>query len=223
MLSVLKQCGQFDNTVIIITSDHGENIGEHGHMDHVFSLYNTTLKNPLIIHNTNLFGKGWSDHRQVQLLDLFPTILEIAQIDSKLYPSSGISLLEPEEAFLGRPIFTEYYYPKQQLEVIRDWENNESEPPELERYKRKLSSYEVNGIKLIWSSNGIHELYDVGNDPGEEVNLAPQDPEKVSHLINELKAYEKSYLSLKAAGVESVSPVFDKEGRDHLKALGYLK
>ena len=49
LFALLRRDGRFDNTMIIVTSDHGEQLGEHHHLGHVFSLYNTTVQIPLII------------------------------------------------------------------------------------------------------------------------------------------------------------------------------
>ena len=72
-----KNAGIYDETVFVVTGDHGENIGDHGLMDHQYSLYETLLSVPLVIT-----GPGFDSSRRVekpvQLLDVFPTILDVA-------------------------------------------------------------------------------------------------------------------------------------------------
>ena len=65
-----------DNTLLIITADHGENIGEHGLMDHQYCIYDTLIHVPLIIRFPRAEFKPASVDNQVQTIDIFYSILE---------------------------------------------------------------------------------------------------------------------------------------------------
>src|SRR5690606_8343758 len=80
LYEMLSSAGLLENTAIFLTSDHGENLGEHGLMDHCYCLYETLLRVPLIAHFPSVFGRGERTDRQVQSHDLFPTILELADV-----------------------------------------------------------------------------------------------------------------------------------------------
>ena len=74
VVSLLREEAILDNTLVVVTSDHGENLGEHEMVDHVFNLYETTVRVPLLIRYPELFAAGARDDRMVQLLDLFPSV-----------------------------------------------------------------------------------------------------------------------------------------------------
>ena len=96
----LRQRGILDRTLLIVTSDHGENLGDHGLMSHAYSLHDTLLHVPLLIRYPERFPAGLRVPHQVQLTDLFPTVLDVLQLD--LPPVrrelQGVSLLAPEPA-----------------------------------------------------------------------------------------------------------------------------
>ena len=71
-----------DDTVVIITSDHGEHFGERGHYTHIMSLYNELLWIPLIVHFPQSLAMPGKDQRLVSLNDLYATILDL--VDSPL-------------------------------------------------------------------------------------------------------------------------------------------
>ena len=82
-----------DDTVVIITSDHGEHFGERGHYTHIMSLYNELLWIPLIVHFPQSLAMPGKDQRLVSLNDLYATILDL--VDSPLpRPETSFSLLD---------------------------------------------------------------------------------------------------------------------------------
>jgi len=111
-LDVLDDIGILDQTMVIITADHGENIGDHGLIDHQNSLHDTLLKVPLIIRYPELFPRGKRIKGQVELKDIFFTILDVIDIplpDSKTSNSFLRCAIENK----GRKyVFGEYYTPK---------------------------------------------------------------------------------------------------------------
>ena len=97
LIAGLESAGYLDNTIVVVTSDHGEHLGEHHMLEHQFSLYEGLIHVPLIIRYPPKFAAG-REPRPVSNLDLFPTLLELAGIG---LPSGslnkGISLLSPEK------------------------------------------------------------------------------------------------------------------------------
>lgn len=79
IVHLLKAENEWEETLFIITSDHGENIGDHGLMDHQYALYDTLLHVPLLI-NGGPFEKTINDDF-IQLLDIAPTVLDVLDIE----------------------------------------------------------------------------------------------------------------------------------------------
>jgi len=217
----LRSRGLWDRTLFLVTSDHGENIGDHDHMDHVFSLYETTTQIPLVIHYPPLFRTGYRDPRPVQINDVFPTLLTVAGIDPGLHPSQGMDLLRdgiPED----RPILCEYYFPRQALQCYRNPKDREN--PRLAPYKRRIRSLEQNGWKLVWGSDGQHELYDLTGDAFEETNLLQGGGE--SKTARRLEGLLSVLLERRGRGrpLETPPPPdsLDSDTREALRSLGYL-
>jgi len=226
MVKELKDGGLWENTVFIVTSDHGENIGDHGLMDHVFSLHESIIRVPLLIHYPKLFPPGVRHEYPVELTDIFPTLLEIAGIDFGRYPSQGISLLGPERP-AGSLVISEYYYPRQALEGMKRRGLIETEDREkaLAKYKRRIRAVIDGDMKLIWGGDGRHELYDLGRDPDEKVNLVgdPAYADTVERLIRLLEGMVEKY---RAAGPKQGSAKagqVDDVTREKLKSLGYTQ
>ena len=92
LLNALKELKIDKNTLIILTADHGEMLGDHNTYFIHASCYEENIKVPLIIRFPGLFPKGKVISRQVSLVDIAPTILEIAGI-RKPYYIQGESLL----------------------------------------------------------------------------------------------------------------------------------
>lgn len=174
-LDDLKARGLWDKTVVIITGDHGDSLGEHGILGHMEGLYENTLHVPLMLRDPRLPQmSGRRSPELIERIDLTPTVLDIAGAsyeDLELPGRSLLSLLRGpsapwrEYAFAGSKHSTE---PAKDLvmdqRVVRDkrWK--------LHWYLRK----------------GRFELYDLLADPNEELDLSAKRPEVVSKLAFEL-------------------------------------
>ena len=91
----LEKLGIIDNTVLIVTSDHGENLGEHGLIDHLLSMHETTLRIPLVIRYPKRFKAGVRNTDLVSLIDIAPTILDVCNI------KENIPTIRPSETSLA--------------------------------------------------------------------------------------------------------------------------
>jgi len=220
IIKSLQKQNQWKDTVFIVTSDHGENFSEHDLMDHVFSVHESIIKIPLIIHYPKLFPPGTKDYDPTLLLDLFPTILHLSGINKDYFLSHGMDLLENNRS--GRKIFAEYYYPTQ---VINCFPEEEQENIRLERFKRRIKAVIDGQFKFIWGSDGVHELYDLERDPKEEVNLINE--KKFSSqkqlLMEALENYIKNYQTNSAKSLGDSLKKMDSKTLEALRALGYIK
>lgn len=158
VLALLKQQGLDKNTVVIVTSDHGEGFNEHKFYFHGQTLYNEVLHVPLMIHVPGLPHR--QIERRVSLLDLFPTILGLARIKSEvaIRGHSLQPLFSNPAAPHDFPIFAELLrYPN---------------------WKQDIKAMIVGDLKLIYHmTRNTWELYDLAADPGERKNLFFKHPQ----------------------------------------------
>ena len=198
----LRELRLYDNTLIIITSDHGEAFGEHDLVGHDFSLYQHQLYVPLIIKYPGQ-RKGRKVDALVSHVDLMPTVLDAAgvEVPGDLH---GASLLELK-ANGSRGIFAEEYTPAESLRLRRD-------------YPRATWAIFSKNLKLIYSTAGQYELFNLSLDPEEVHNLYSADKHQSRQLAARLHQWLDS-VSIDARAAEVKDPAV----LDRLKALGYLK
>jgi arylsulfatase A-like enzyme len=213
VLSWLEESGMLDQTMVIITADHGENVGDHQLMGHTYCLYDTLLHVPLIIHYPKgITAPGRVEH-QVQTLDLLPTILSIlGDTSSETYRSlQGHDLLSSTKhdytiAEQANPDLTAFYKRFPDVDVSR--------------YDRALKMIRTDRHKYIWCSDGKHELYDLKADPDEESNIISENPDIAKVLDRRLTEWRNSFEA--ALPLDQV-PEFDEAVKARLRALGYLE
>ncbi len=188
LFDYLRELQVLDDTVLIITSDHGENFGEHHLMDHQFCVYDTLLHVPLIIRYPKLFQPGLRVTQQVQTTDIFPTILDIAGIEWDKGKIQRHSLLKQGDA--NEPTFAIAELSKWHW-AVGELKGN----PNFDamKYDRRLKTIRTDSFKYIWASDGNHELYDIRNDSAEINNLIETQPEKAKELKTRLIEWLNSF------------------------------
>ena len=231
LLTTLESDGRHGDTLVIITSDHGENIGDHGHFDHVFSIHNTLLWIPLIIRFPDGAHAGDVRTDTAQLLDLFPTILRLCGVDSHFRPE-GRDLFAPEGRSVKATAMAEFYYPRQVLSVFPE-SHLRQRGERLLPYMRRLRAIQDGKTKLIWSSDGDHEFYRIADDPGELHNLAGRQEFRgaMDHWREQLASLIESHkgdlpleppppVGWMMPGFEQI--IGDPATRERLRSLGYI-
>jgi arylsulfatase A-like enzyme len=217
VIDCLKDLDSLDDTLVIITSDHGENIGEHGLIDHLLSMYETTLHVPLVVRYPTRFKAGTSSDGLVSLVDVFPTVLELCNLRSeseKLEPA-GISFADADgqkRAFIvaenDRPLnginLMKCHFPAFDTRTI-DY---------------RMRAIRTNKEKLIWKLDRGKELYDLQADPGELNNLAEQESQTCDKLNAILISWMKEMPSNKDATLMEGK---DPESLKILRSLGYVE
>lgn len=220
LVAWLRQRGILDHTMLIITSDHGENIGDHGLMSHAYSLHDTLIHVPLIVRYPELFPAGQRVTQQVQLTDLFPTVLDVLGLDlpSVRQELQGVSLLAPPaDAPEERLAYAELLAPQPSMASL----NRRAGAPEgtpRPAIDRALRCLRTPTTKMIWVSDGNHALYDLRQDPHETTNLVAAEPKLATEYLDLLDAWRPP------AGAPPLAPVppMDPELRQRLRDLGYL-
>jgi arylsulfatase A-like enzyme len=211
IVETLRREAVLEETLIVITSDHGEHFGEHGLREHALNLYETNVRSALLVRFPKLFTPGSRDSSQVQLHDLFETILDAAGSSGR-HTSRARSLLagSPSET----PVFLEFYSPVFFL--------GERPETDLAPFMRRLRAVRDGRFKLILGSDGTTELYDVADDPEELQNLAGRD-----EYADELESLQAQLVELLSECPESPqvesSYDLDDETIRQLKTLGYIQ
>ncbi|MFB6179444.1 MAG: sulfatase [Halorientalis sp.] len=164
----LEEAGVWDDTVFVVTSDHGENIGDHGLMDHQYALYETLLHVPLVVHG-GPFAGGSDDDTLVSLTDLAPTLLDAAGIDAPAFhkQAQGRSLLA-DDGEQREHVFAEYLAPQPSMAALSERVGSLSD--DVRRYDRALRAVRGDDWKLIRGSDGSRECYHLETDPDETVD-----------------------------------------------------
>ncbi len=215
IVDLLKAEGEWEDTLFIVTSDHGENIGDHGLMDHQYALYDTLLHVPLFIHGGPFEGNEVDD--LVQLHDLPPTILDMLDIDA---PSArkqfqGISF-HPDSDETREYAIAEYMAPQPSMDALKKRVGNL--PESVYTYDRSLRAIRTDQYKYIRGSDGSQELYDFHADPNETTDLTDTRPD----LADSLDAMLDDWLdSFEQAEMDSKTTM-SEDTKARLEDLGYL-
>jgi arylsulfatase A-like enzyme len=194
----LESVGLMDDTVVIVASDHGDSLGEHGHVGHRLYLYEQVVHVPLIVRYPARFAPGSRIPGLVQLCDLHPTILELAGDGTEA--SNFESLLGVGDACSREFVVAENTAPKSRDDVVMRMVRDER-------------------FKYISSSNGRVELYDLAEDPGETRNLAGSWPAVELKMAERLKEWERR---LEPRSTDTDEAEYDEETMERLRGLGYV-
>ena len=184
LIDDLRGRGVLDQTLVIVTSDHGENLGDHELVEHRTNLYETVLHVPLLVRYPAAFAAGTRVSAPVSLVDVVPTVLALtrSQVPATLGAMlPGRSLVGPEGAD-DRPIVAED-------SASRELMNRYTKPFDEHYFTRSLKSLREGTWKFIWSSDGRHELFDLAGDPGETTNLMDREPERGRTMEARLHAF----------------------------------
>jgi len=180
-------------TLVILTSDHGESLGEHGEMTHGTFAYEATLRVPLILHGPILSRRVVA--RPVRHIDLVPTVLDALALAAPDLP--GRSLLPLAAG--SEPVASPSYFESLSASLNQGW--------------APLRGWFDGRYKYI--DLPIPELYDLASDPKETKNLAASEPETLERLRSSLareRASEK--------GTERRAE--DAATLERMRALGYV-
>lgn len=200
----LRSLDILERTLIVVTSDHGEGLMDHGWLTHGENLYQELLHVPLILHRPGNTGAGSSVAAPSRLIDVMPTVLDALGLPSPRQ-AQGTSLLAgmvrardgPELDSLGGAL------------NLRDREMGQKS---LRRGKWKYIRRE---------EDGREELYDLVADPGEKRDLSRRQRAVLDKLRGQLQAAGEANIEVGEALVASATTLTEAE-RQRLESLGYL-
>jgi choline-sulfatase len=192
---VLKKNGVWDNALVIVLSDHGEGLGEHGEDEHGIFLYRYALQVPLMVKLPKGDRGGTSVAAPVQLSDVFATVVKAVGLPDVKIPDGTVSLLDlaagsppPARTIYAETIFPRIHFGWSDLASLLDgrWHYVEAPKP---------------------------ELYDLEKDPAENANLAPEKPQPFRTLRIEMEKRRAAFTAPAAVNPEEAKK---------LASLGYL-
>jgi arylsulfatase A-like enzyme/Tfp pilus assembly protein PilF len=182
-------------TLVVLTGDHGEALGEHGEMTHGLFAYEGTLHIPLIVYQPRLLSPR-TIAAPVRHVDILPTILDV--IGAPMAPSlDGQSLLPLAAGGTAAPVAS--YFESLSASINRGW----------------APLYGVSRGPMKYIDLPIPELYDLDADPGEAHDLSASRPGEVrelQRLLGELRAADR-----RAAPARESA-----DTREQLRSLGYV-
>jgi arylsulfatase A-like enzyme/tetratricopeptide (TPR) repeat protein len=166
----LRGLGVYDRALVVLASDHGEGLGEHGEEEHGILLYRNVLHVPLIVKLPRALRAGARVARPVGLVDVLPTVAEVAGFtEPKDLP--GHSLLAERATTAG--VYSETYYPRIHL----GWS--------------ELHSFVDDRYHLIEGPRP--ELYDLTRDPGEQQDLSKDAESTMVALAQQVHAAQGTF------------------------------
>ncbi len=198
MKNALALLGIDDQALVIVTSDHGEEIFDHGWCGHRHSLYQELIHVPLVIRLPGKAKAGTVVDTPASLIDVFPTILDLLNlpIPKKLSGVSLVPLIEGKE-IAPRPLY---------LEV----NNRGGEERALVDYPWKL---------VLNMTKKTTNLYNLEDDPKEKVNLIKEQAKRADdmrrHLLNWVEKTKPRWTAQR-------SDVLSQQEIQQLKKMGYL-
>lgn len=205
LVAALRELGVWDQTLFIITSDHGEEFWEHDGIMHGHTLYDENLLVPLIMRLPGRIPAGRVVREPVMLLDLMPTILDLYGLPGspEMQGTSVVPLLTGTGTLPPRPFFAEALL-----------------------YFDELKSVLWDGLKLIYNpGSGKTMLFNLRQDPHERWDLARSDSVRAQELRSTLQEWMDQSLALSATlphTPDGSRARIDPETEAQLRALGYL-
>jgi choline-sulfatase len=198
LFDTLKARGWYDGATIVLFSDHGEGLGDHGEQEHGLFLYDATIRVPLIVKLPGKRRAGTRITAPVQEIDLVPTVLDWVgmQKPAELRGRSLVPVLEGREsdpgtaAIYSEALYGRYHYGWSEL-------------------------YALTHPRYRFIKAPRPELYDLERDPGETHNLAADQPETAASMQTALDR-------LMSGAAVSKPDTVPAETLRKLQALGYL-
>jgi arylsulfatase A-like enzyme len=244
IIARLKHIGIYDQTAVLVLGDHGESFGDHGHMLHGHLPFEEIIHVPLILKLPGASYAGKRISGLVSLLDVMPTVLDMADIPSAKWGSltQGSSLLNildsPGHAAHGI-VFSELKTTEAHNEILSlrtetwkyIWVKPSNKKNRLKALARLLADMEtlkeLLGNALFYVKRQMHYrheyLYNVADDPHETQNLAPKMPHRARSCEEMLmKWLDECKESVQNNDGSDIQNRVDQETLDQLRALGYL-
>lgn len=218
LFALLDARGELDNTIVIITADHGEHLGEHHRIGHKYSVYNPLVRVPLVIR----YPKGLSPDRVskvVSNLSIFATVTDLAGLGMP-EGTSSVSLTNLDN-HTGVAFSELVAATPQALHRIGKVHKDLDRAP----WMRTYASVETTDAKCIDRSDGHRELYAMPDDALETTNLEPAESERAAQTCGLIGAWRGTFPAYDKASAEAIPDLdeADDELKQRLEMLGYVQ
>jgi arylsulfatase A-like enzyme len=177
---MLRDRGEWDRTLLVVTSDHGQAFGEHGLFGNRVGLHDELLRVPLLLRCPGLVPQGFVVEEIAQTVDIAPTVLALL----------GIAVPEPMQ---GRELFARgRVTPGPEFAVAERYRSDLSAvrrrfpDADLSRWETRSKVIRSRKEKLVWRSDENNEFFDLETDPGEEHNRIASDVSRADALRHAL-------------------------------------
>jgi tetratricopeptide (TPR) repeat protein len=196
LIASLQRRGLYDTALVLLLSDHGEGLGDHGEREHGLFVYRETIRVPLMIKLPHGESASRRVAAPVQHIDLVPTILDLLTLPREaglrgrsLRPLFGGGAIQ-EQGLYAEALYSRYHFGWSELVAMRD-------------------------ARYTFIRAPREELYDLERDPGERENLAAA---RASTRLAMRQALDQLTAGVQVATPGDVTP----EARERLSALGYV-
>lgn len=220
-----------DNTLVMITSDHGEGMNNHDFVGHSLVAYDDLVHVPLVVRYPRQFPQKQKSTTPVSTRRVFHTALQAAGITEAHHGNGhgkhvpidveGLSLthaLNGSDKKRGR-VLTEAYVPDT---LIRLMKNEDSDAIETYRCHQMRRAVYRDRYKLIEVGDSPDELFDLIDDPGERHNLLEEHPALVAELDTLLETFVIGSKERRPTDEVEQIDLEDDELTERLRGLGYL-
>jgi len=183
LVAALDARGGLDNTVIIITADHGEHFGEHNLWLHGNSLYQPLVHVPLIVVAPNTIPAGRRIATPVSTANVAATVQHLLGVRKDLLPGHSLALHWQDQAFVAPPVISEVLSPP----VCPPCQGNSP------IFRGSMRAVRSGDLKYIRNLDGGEELFDLSADPHETANLtsSPEHRGDLARLRSLLESREQ--------------------------------
>lgn len=227
----LSKPGARENTMVVITSDHGEGLNNHDFVGHSLVAYDDLVRTPLVIRYPEQYPSGERVSSRVSTRRIFHSILDAAGIqpdgdngqnapvDVEAHTlTRALGGSAPEE----QAVFAEAYTPDTLLALM---ENENPSAIDSFRCRSMRRAAYADRHKLITVGDEPDELFDIIEDPSETHNLLARHPDKVAELEAALTSFVRVAEARRPANWESARQLSleDEEISKRLRALGYIE
>ncbi len=235
LLEIVARHVPIDDMLIIITSDHGENLGNHHLIHHSWSVYDTLAHVPLIVRYPKRLGPG-RRKELVQTIDILPTVMDAAlgkpvptpsRFGRSLLPEPGASSVTSTRSTDSAPTSTPERVAVVELvgvaSPLLDWAVKLD--PQFDRgpFDGIYRAIRKGPWKYIVNPDGREELYNVPQDPGELTDLAQDRRDVTQRMARALRAWLKRTKPYPGLGEGRSMSGLDDEARRRLRHLGYVQ
>jgi len=197
LLDFLEGQGLSGRTLVVVTSDHGEGLGDHGEEEHMMFLYDSTLHVPMLVSWPGVLPAGARVKGQLRSIDVMPTVLDLLGVAAP--PVTGVSRAASLKAASRVPDSESYA---------------ESLYGNIHFGYAPLRALRAEGWKYIEAPRA--ELYDLGADPGEAKNLLGVQTRVAERVRQKLRGYDT------ARAQPAVTLPADAGTMERMAALGYV-